>query len=181
MKATPGALPEILILEPRVFGDDRGFFLESYNQRVFRDATGNDATFVQDNHSRSARNVLRGLHYQLKQAQGKLVRVVAGEVFDVAVDLRRSSPRYGRWMGLHLSAENKRMMWIPAGFAHGFLALSESAEVLYKATDYYAPEHERCVMWNDPDIGIEWPLAGVPMVSEKDTRGVALKFAEAFP
>ncbi len=169
------------MLEPRVFGDDRGFFLESYNQRVFREITGINATFVQDNHSRSARNVLRGLHYQLKQAQGKLVRVVAGEVFDVAVDLRRSSPRYGRWMGLHLSAENKRMMWIPAGFAHGFLALSESTEVLYKATDYYAPEHERCVMWNDPDIGIKWPIAGVPLVSEKDTRGVALKLAEAFP
>ena len=169
------------MLEPRVFGDDRGFFLESYNQRVFRDITGINATFVQDNHSRSSRNVLRGLHYQLKQAQGKLVRVVAGEVFDVAVDLRRSSPRYGRWMGLNLSAENKRMMWIPAGFAHGFLALSQFAEVLYKATDYYAPEHERCVMWNDPDIGIEWPLAGVPLVSEKDTRGVALKLAEAFP
>ena len=169
------------MLEPRVFGDERGFFLESYNQRVFREITGINATFVQDNHSRSARNVLRGLHYQLKQAQGKLVRVVAGEVFDVAVDLRRSSPRYGRWMGLHLSAENKRMMWIPSGFAHGFLALSESAEVLYKATDYYAPEHERCLMWNDPDIGIEWPIAGVPLVSEKDTRGVALKFAEAFP
>ena len=169
------------MLEPRVFGDDRGFFLESYNQRVFREITGINATFVQDNHSRSARNVLRGLHYQLKQAQGKLVRVVAGEVFDVAVDLRRSSPRYGRWMGLNLSAENKRMMWIPAGFAHGFLALSESTEVLYKATDYYAPEHERCVMWNDPDIGIKWPIAGVPLVSEKDTRGVALKLAEAFP
>lgn len=169
------------MLEPRVFGDDRGFFLESYNQRVFREITGINAIFVQDNHSRSARNVLRGLHYQIKQAQGKLVRVVAGEVFDVAVDLRRSSPRYGRWMGLHLSAENKRMMWIPAGFAHGFLALSESTEVLYKATDYYAPEHERCVMWNDPDIGIKWPIAGVPLVSEKDTRGVALKLAEAFP
>ncbi len=169
------------MLEPRVFGDDRGFFLESYNQRVFREITGVNATFVQDNHSRSARNVLRGFHYQLKQAQGKLVRVVAGEVFDVAVDLRRSSPRYGRWMGLNLSAENKRMMWIPAGFAHGFLALSESTEVLYKATDYYAPEHERCVMGNDPDIGIEWLIAGVPLVSEKDTRGVALKFAEAFP
>ena len=169
------------MLEPRVFGDERGFFLESYNQRVFQEITGINTTFVQDNHSRSARNVLRGLHYQLKQAQGKLVRVVVGEVFDVAVDLRRSSPRYGRWMGLYLSAENKRMMWIPAGFAHGFLALSESTEVLYKATDYYAPEHERCVMWNDPDIGIKWPIAGVPLVSEKDTRGVALKLAEAFP
>ncbi|MBI3529683.1 MAG: dTDP-4-dehydrorhamnose 3,5-epimerase [Betaproteobacteria bacterium] len=181
MKVTPGALPEILMLEPRVFGDERGFFLESYNQRVFREATGIDANFVQDNHSRSARNVLRGLHYQLKQAQGKLVRVVAGEVFDVAVDLRRSSPRYGRWMGLQLSAENKRMLWIPAGFAHGFLALSEFAEVLYKATDYYAPERERCVLWNDPDIGVDWPLTGVPLVSERDGRGVALKLAETFP
>ena len=181
MKVTPGALPEVLVLEPRVFGDERGFFLESYNQRVFREAAGIDANFVQDNHSRSARDVLRGLHYQLKQAQGKLVKVVAGEVFDVAVDLRRSSPRYGRWMGLHLSAENKRMLWIPAGFAHGFLALSGFAEVCYKATDYYAPEHERCVLWNDPDIGIDWPLSGVPLVSEKDKRGVVLKVAEIFP
>ncbi len=181
MKVTPGALPEVLVLEPRVFGDERGFFLESYNQREFREATGIDANFVQDNHSRSARNVLRGLHYQMKQAQGKLVRVVAGEVFEVAVDLRRSSPRYGRWMGLHVSAENKRMLWIPAGFAHGFLALSEFAEVLYKATDYYAPEHERCVLWNDHDIGVDWPLTGVPLVSDKDSRGVALKLAEAFP
>ena len=181
MKVTQGALPEVLVLEPRVFGDERGFFLESYNQREFREATGIDANFVQDNHSRSARNVLRGLHYQMKQAQGKLVRVVAGEVFEVAVDLRRSSPRYGRWMGLHVSAENKRMLWIPAGFAHGFLALSEFAEVLYKATDYYAPEHERCVLWNDHDIGVDWPLTGVPLVSDKDSRGVALKLAEAFP
>ncbi len=180
MKVTPGALPEVLILEPRVFGDERGFFLESYNQRVFREAAGIDANFVQDNHSRSARNVLRGLHYQLKQAQGKLVRVVAGEVFDVAVDLRRSSPRYGRWAGLHLSAENKRMLWIPAGFAHGFLALRDATEVLYKTTDYYAPEYERCVLWNDPDIGIDWPLTGVPLISEKDRSGVALKLAETY-
>ena len=180
MKVLPGALPEVLVLEPRVFGDERGFFLESYNQRVFREAAGIDANFVQDNHSRSARNVLRGLHYQLKQAQGKLVRVVAGEIFDVVVDVRRSSPRYGRWMGLHLSAENKRMLWIPAGFAHGFLALSDVTEVLYKATDYYAPEHERCVLWNDPDIGIDWPLTGMPQVSDKDRRGVALKFAETY-
>ena len=181
MKVTSGVLPEVLILEPRVFGDERGFFLESYNQRVFREAAGIDANFVQDNHSRSSRNVLRGLHYQLKQAQGKLMRVVAGEVFDVAVDLRRSSPRYGRWMGLQLSADNKRMLWIPSGFAHGFLALSEIAEVFYKTTDYYAPEHERCVLWNDPDIGIDWPLTGVPLISEKDRRGVALKVAETFP
>ena len=181
MKVTPSALPEVLMLEPRVFGDDRGFFLESYNQRVFRAATGVDAVFVQDNHSRSARNVLRGLHYQLKQAQGKLIRVVAGEVFDVAVDMRRSSPRCGRWTGQRLSAENRRILWVPPGFAHGFLALSEFADVLYKATDYYTPEHERCVLWNDPDIGIEWPLTGVPLVSEKDSRGAALKLAETFP
>lgn len=181
MKVTPSALPEVMVIEPRVFGDDRGFFLESYNRRAFKEATGVDADFVQDNHSRSARNVLRGLHYQIKQAQGKLVKVVSGEMFDVAVDLRRSSPRYGRWMGLHLSAENKRMLWIPPGFAHGFLALSDSTEVLYKATDYYAPEHERCVLWSDPEIGIEWPLAGAPVVSEKDKRGVALKLAETFP
>ena len=180
MKVTVGELPEVLVIEPRVFGDERGFFLESYNQRVFREAAGIDAKFVQDNHSRSARNVLRGLHYQLKQAQGKLIRVVAGEVFDVAVDLRRSSPRFGRWMGQRLSADNKRMLWIPPGFAHGFLALSEFAEVLYKATDYYAPEHERCVLWNDPDIGVDWPLTGVPLVSEKDSRGLALKLAETY-
>ena len=180
MKVTPGELPEVLLLEPRVFGDDRGFFLESYNKRIFRELTGITAEFVQDNHSRSARNVLRGLHYQLKQAQGKLIRVVAGEIFDVAVDLRRSSPHFGRWMGQHLSSQNKRMLWIPAGFAHGFVALVESTEVLYKTTDYYAPEHERCVSWNDPDIGIEWPLAGAPLVSDKDRRGVALKDAETY-
>ena len=180
MKVTVGELPEVLVLEPRVFGDERGFFLESYNQRVFRETTGIDANFVQDNHSRSARNVLRGLHYQLKQAQGKLIRVVAGEVFDVAVDLRRSSPRYGRWMGQRLSADNKRMLWIPPGFAHGFLALSEFAEVLYKATDYYAPEHERCVLWNDPDIGVDWPLTGVPLISEKDAGGRRLADAETY-
>ena len=179
MKVTPTRLPEVLLIEPKVFGDERGFFLESYNQRVF-EAAGIDATFVQDNHSRSARNVLRGLHYQVMQPQGKLVRVVAGEVFDVAVDVRRSSPRYGRWTGLHLSAENKRTMWIPAGFAHGFLALSEFAEVLYKTTDYYAPEHERCVLWSDPDIGVDWPLSGTPLVSEKDGRGVSLKLAETY-
>ena len=163
MKATAGALPEVLVLDPRVFSDDRGFFLESYNRRVFQEVAGIDVNFVQDNHSRSVSNVLRGLHYQLKQAQGKLVRVVAGEIFDVAVDMRRSSPRFGRWMGIKLSAENKRMLWVPAGFAHGFLALSDSTEVLYKTTDYYAPGHERCVLWNDPDIGIDWPLTGTPL------------------
>jgi len=180
MKATAGILPEILLLEPRVFGDERGFFLESYNKRTFSELAGTDAQFVQDNHSRSARNVLRGLHYQLKQAQGKLVRVVAGEIFDVAVDLRRSSPRFGRWMGHHLSAANKHMLWIPAGFAHGFLSLAADTEVLYKTTDYYAPEHERCVLWNDPDIGIDWPLEGAPKISPKDAKGVALKDAEAY-
>lgn len=180
MKVTRGQLPEVVVIEPRVFGDDRGFFLESYNRRAFREAIGVDADFVQDNHSRSASNVLRGLHYQIRQPQGKLVRVVAGEVFDVAVDLRRSSPNFGRWMGLHLSAENKRVLWVPPGFAHGFLALSDSTEVLYKTTDYYAPEHERCVLWSDPDIGIEWPLAGAPVVSEKDRRGTELKLAETF-
>jgi dTDP-4-dehydrorhamnose 3,5-epimerase len=181
MKVMPGLLPEVLILEPQVFGDDRGFFLESYNRRAFAEATGTDIAFVQDNHSRSARSVLRGLHYQLKQAQGKLVRVVAGEIFDVAVDLRRSSPSFGRWMGQHLSAQNKRILWVPAGFGHGFLALSEFAEVLYKTTDYYAPEHERCVLWNDPDIGVDWPLAGEPLVSDKDRRGMPLKLAETYP
>ena len=180
MKVTPGVLPEVLVLEPRVFGDDRGFFLESYNRRALAEATGIDIGFVQDNHSRSARNVLRGLHYQLKQAQGKLIRVVAGEIFDVAVDLRRSSPSFGRWMGQHLSAQNKHSLWVPPGFAHGFLTLSEFAEVLYKTTDYYAPEHERCVLWNDPDIGIEWPFAGVPLVSEKDSRGVRLNAAQTY-
>jgi len=180
MKVTPTRLPEVLLIEPKVFGDERGFFLESYNQRVFREAAGIDANFVQDNHSRSGRNVLRGLHYQLKQPQGKLVRVVAGEVFDVAVDLRRSSPCYGRWAGQRLSADNKRMLWIPPGFAHGFLAMSEFAEVLYKTTDYYAPAHERCVLWNDPDIGVDWPLTGVPIVSDKDASGRRLAEAETY-
>ena len=181
MRATPTALPDVLLIEPRVFGDSRGFFFESYNQRAFRDLAGVDVQFVQDNHSRSSRNVLRGLHYQLRQPQGKLVRVAVGVIFDVVVDLRRSSPRFGKWVGQRLSAENKRMLWIPPGFAHGFLALSDFAEMLYKTTDYYAPEHERCVLWSDPDIGIEWPLAGVPVVSDKDGRGVALKLAETYP
>ncbi len=180
MKVTRGLLPEVLIMEPRVFGDERGFFLESYNRHTFADASGVDSDFVQDNHSRSAANVLRGLHYQMQQPQGKLVRVVAGEIFDVAVDLRRSSPSFGRWMGHCLSAENKHVLWIPAGFAHGFLALKASTEVLYKTTDYYAPEHERCVLWNDPAIGIEWPLDGVPLVSEKDSRGLRLAEAETY-
>ena len=173
-------LPDVLILEPRVFGDDRGFFYESWNRRALREA-GLDVDFVQDNHSRSTRGVLRGLHYQVRQPQGKLVRVVAGEVFDVAVDLRRSSPTFGRWTGTRLSAENKRMMWIPTGFAHGFLVMSDSADFLYKTTDYYAPEHERCLIWNDPDVGIRWPLDGLPVLAAKDSAGKPLKEAETFP
>src|SRR3954470_1973873 len=168
MKASQGALPDVVILEPRIFGDDRGFFLESYNKRAFQQLTGIATEFVQDNHSRSAANVLRGLHYQVQQAQGKLIRVVAGEIFDVVVDLRRSSSFFGRWMGHRLSAQSKHMLWVPAGFAHGFLSLSDSTEVLYKTTDYYAPEHERCVLRNDPEVGIEWPLTETPLVSEKD-------------
>ncbi len=179
MIVTPTELPEILLLEPRVFGDDRGFFFESYNRRAFAQAAGIDPDFVQDNHSRSAANVLRGLHYQLRQAQGKLVRVTAGAILDVAVDLRRSSPRFGRWTARTLSAENKHMLWIPAGFGHGFLALDES-EVLYKATDFYAPEHERCVLWNDLALGIAWPLKGAPLVSAKDAQGKRLGDAEVF-
>jgi dTDP-4-dehydrorhamnose 3,5-epimerase len=173
-------IPDVLVIEPKVFGDDRGHFYESYNEREFVRRTGITACFVQDNHSRSARNVLRGLHYQIKQAQGKLVRVVAGEVFDVAVDLRKSSPTCGKWTGARLSAENKRMLWVPVGFAHGFLVLSDSADVLYKTTDYYAPEHERCIIWNDPDIGIEWPLEE-PILAAKDKVGRRLKDAEVFP
>lgn len=174
------SLPGVLALEPKVFGDARGFFFESYNKRVLAEAAGIDAEFVQDNHSLSARNVLRGLHYQIRQPQGKLVRVVAGEVFDVAVDIRKDSPTFGKWAGVHLSADNKRMMWVPPGFAHGFLVLSESAEFLYKTTDYYAPEYERCIRWDDPDIGIVWPLAGAPLLSDKDRQGVALAEAEVY-
>lgn len=174
-------IPDVLILEPRVFGDARGFFFESYNQRAFQDATGWAPAFVQDNHSGSARNVLRGLHYQVRQPQGKLVRVVAGEVFDVAVDLRRASPTFGRWVGAHLSADNHRQMWVPPGFAHGFLVLSEFAEFLYKTTDFYAPEHERCIAWNDPDLAIAWPLDGPPILSAKDAQGSSLRQAELYP
>ncbi|OGA06122.1 MAG: dTDP-4-dehydrorhamnose 3,5-epimerase [Betaproteobacteria bacterium RIFCSPHIGHO2_12_FULL_69_13] len=181
MKALPAAIPEVMILEPRVFEDARGLFFEAYNRRAFHKAIGLDVEFVQDSHSRSARNVLRGLHYQVRQAQGKLVRVAEGEIYDVAVDLRRSSPGFGRWVGERLDARSRRMMWIPAGFAHGFLALSEHAEVLYKATDYYAPEHERTLAWNDPDLAIAWPIAGPPLVSDKDRRGAALAAAETFP
>ena len=181
MRAVQTDLPDVLILEPKVFGDERGFFFESHNQRVFEQATGVRAEFVQDNHSRSGRGVLRGLHYQVRQPQGKLVRVVTGEVFDVAVDLRRASPAFGRWTGTRLSAENKRMMWIPAGFAHGFLVLSGSADFLYKTTDYYAPEHERCLLWSDPAIGITWPLDGEPILAARDRAGVSLSEAETFP
>lgn len=174
-------IPEVLILEPRVFGDDRGFFYESYNERVFREATGLDVHFVQDNHSRSIKGVLRGLHYQLPPAaQGKLVRCVVGEVFDVAVDIRRSSATFGKWVGVHLSAENKRQFWIPEGFAHGFLVLSKNAEFLYKTTNYYAPEWDRGIVWNDPGIGIQWPFAGAPTLSEKDQRAKLLPEAECF-
>ncbi|QBQ54532.1 dTDP-4-dehydrorhamnose 3,5-epimerase [Nitrosococcus wardiae] len=180
MKAKPTKLPEVLLLEPRVFGDKRGFFFESYNKIAFAAATDIQAEFVQDNHSCSARHVLRGLHYQIRQPQGKLVRVVAGEVFDVAVDLRRSSPSLGQWVGCHLSAENKCQLWVPEGFAHGFLVLSECAEFLYKTTDYYAPEYERCIRWDDPDLAIDWPLEGAPLVSLKDQAGVAFKEAELF-
>ena len=173
-------LPDVLIIEPKVFGDDRGFFYESFNERRFAELTGISPRFVQDNHSRSARNVLRGLHYQIRQPQGKLVRVTSGEVFDVAVDMRRSSPTFGRWVGVTLSAENKRQLWIPEGFAHGFVVTSESAEFLYKTTDYWAPEYERSVRWDDPAIGIDWPLQGAPLLSAKDQAGVALSEAEAF-
>jgi len=173
------SLPGVVVLEPRVFSDERGFFLESYNQKDFA-ALGIAQTFVQDNHSSSQRNVLRGLHYQLKQAQGKLVSVVEGEILDVAVDLCRSSPTFGRWAAQRLSSENKRMLWIPAGFAHGFCVISEKAQVLYKATDFYAPEHERTLIWNDPDLKIKWELQGEPIVSAKDQRGVVLRDAETF-
>jgi len=179
MKVISTAIPDVLILEPKIFGDERGFFYESYNKKALAEC-GIRAEFVQDNHSRSAKNVLRGLHYQTKQPQGKLVRVVEGEVFDVVVDVRRSSPTFGKWVGLNLSASNKRMLWVPVGFAHGFVVLSEYAEFLYKTTDYYAPEYERCVMWNDPDIGIEWPIKIEPILSIKDGQGKALTGAELF-
>ncbi|AIR89971.1 dTDP-4-dehydrorhamnose 3,5-epimerase [Pseudomonas cremoricolorata] len=180
MKATPLAIADVVLFEPRVFGDDRGFFYESFNQKVFEDAIGRPVTFVQDNHSRSAKGVLRGLHYQIKQAQGKLVRVTLGEVFDVAVDLRKSSPTFGRWVGAHLSAANHHQLWIPEGFAHGFVVLSESAEFLYKTTDYWAPEHERSLAWNDPSVAIEWPHDALPILSAKDAVAVSLKDAEVF-
>lgn len=181
MKVIPTDLPEVLILEPRVFGDERGFFQETWNAATFRDVTGLDVQFVQDNHSRSSKHVLRGLHYQIRQPQGKLVRVVAGEVFDVAVDVRRSSPNFGKWTGARLSGENHRQMWIPPGFAHGFLVLSDSVDFLYKTTDYWAPEAERAILWSDPELAIAWPLEGTPALSAKDRVAVCLAQAETYP
>ena len=180
MKATPTAIPDVLIFDSAVFGDDRGFLQVSFNAREFNEAVGTDVAFVQDNHSRSRRGVLRGLHYQIRQPQGKLVRVVTGRVFDVAVDARKSSPTFGRWVGLELSAENHRQLWVPPGFAHGFLVLSDTADFLYKTTDYYAPEHERTIAWNDPAIAIEWPLEAEPLLSAKDKLGSRLGDAEVF-
>jgi dTDP-4-dehydrorhamnose 3,5-epimerase len=180
MRAIATDLADVLILEPKVFGDERGFFFESFNARAFEQATGLKREFVQDNHSGSQRGVLRGLHYQLQQPQGKLVRVTAGAVYDVAVDLRRSSKSFGRWVGVHLSAENRRQLWVPEGFAHGFLVLSEFAEFLYKTTDYYAPEHERCIRWDDPTLGIAWPLNGQPQLSAKDQAGLNFVDAQVF-
>ena len=180
MQAIPTALAGVLILEPTVFGDARGFFLESYNRRRFAAATGVDPQFVQDNHSRSAKGVLRGLHYQIEQAQGKLVRVVRGTVWDVAVDIRQGSPTFGQWVAEELSEDNHRQLWIPPGFAHGFVVLSETADFLYKTTDYYAPQYERCIAWNDPQLAIAWPYAGAPQLSAKDAQGLPLAQAELF-
>ncbi len=180
MKVTPTSIPSVLIIEPRVFGDTRGFFFESFNQRAFNLATGLDVNFVQDNHSRSSKGVLRGLHYQIQQPQGKLVRVVRGSVFDVTVDLRKSSPTFGQWVGVELTEDNHRQLWIPPGFAHGFYVLSDSADFLYKTTDYYAPEFECSLIWNDPTIGIEWPLNTQPIISAKDAQGKKLADAEVF-
>lgn len=181
MNIIPTEIPDVLILEPRVFGDERGFFLENYNQQVFGDKAGITANFVQDNHSRSVQNVLRGLHYQIQQPQGKLVRAIVGTIFDVAVDVRQSSPTFGKWVGCTLSAENKRQLWIPPRFAHGFFVVSEVAEVLYKATDYYAPQYERSILWNDPDLGIDWPITTDPILSAKDQLGQSFKTAEVYP
>jgi dTDP-4-dehydrorhamnose 3,5-epimerase len=181
MQVVATAIPDLFTIEPKVFGDDRGFFYESFNQRRFTEMTGVSDSFVQDNHSKSARNVLRGLHYQIRQPQGKLVRVIAGEVLDIAVDIRKSSPNFGNWVSVKLSAENKKMLWIPKGFAHGFVVLSDSAEFLYKTTDYWAPEHERSIVWNDPDLAIDWQLGGAtPLLSAKDQAGKFLREAETF-
>ncbi len=181
MKVTATDIPDVLLIEPKVFGDERGFFFESYNAETFNRCLDKPVTFVQDNHSRSKKNVLRGLHYQIKQAQGKLVRVIAGEVFDVAVDIRRNSPSFGSWVGECLSAENKKQLWVPPGFAHGFVVLSDDAEFLYKTTDYYAPQHERCIIWNDPQINIQWPKEIIPQLSAKDAQGLSLADAEVYP
>lgn len=180
MQATRLTIPDVVLIEPKVFGDDRGFFFESFHHARFEEAIGRPVQFVQDNHSRSAKNVLRGLHYQIQQPQGKLVRVVQGEVFDVAVDLRKSSETFGQWVGEVLSADNKRQLWVPEGFAHGFVVLSDTAEFLYKTTDYYAPAYERCIVWNDPDIGLDWPAGIAPKLSEKDSRGLTFTQAEVF-
>lgn len=180
MKAIPLSIPEVLLIEPTVFGDERGHFFESFNQRGFEKAVGRKVTFVQDNHSCSVKNVLRGLHYQIQQPQGKLVRVVAGEVFDIAVDIRKRSPTFGKWVGKILSAENKHQLWVPEGFAHGFIVLSNYAEVLYKTTNYYAPEHERCIAWNDPSLKIDWYTNEAPLLSAKDATGLLLDKVEVF-
>ena len=181
MRIERTAIPEVLILEPQVFGDARGFFFESFNQLRCQEETGLQTVFVQENHSRSVRNVLRGLHYQIQQPQGKLVRVISGEVFDVAVDLRRSSPTFGAWTGIHLSAENKKQFWVPEGFGHGFVVLSEAAEFLYLTTNYYAPEHERSIIWNDADLGIDWPVTGEPILSAKDQAAPSFRDADLYP
>lgn len=180
MKATPLAISDVVLFEPQVFGDERGFFYESFNHRHFEESIGRSVQFVQNNHSRSVEGVLRGLHYQVQQPQGKLVRVVAGEVFDVAVDIRRSSATFGQWVGVYLSAENKRQLWVPEGFAHGFVVLSDTAEFLYKTTNYYAPEHERCICWKDPVLAIDWPINQPPALSAKDLQGVLLAQAEVY-
>lgn len=180
MKVTPTKIPDVLIIEPRLFGDDRGFFYESYNEKAFAEITGITQRFVQDNHSCSLKNVLRGLHYQIQQTQGKLVRVVVGEILDIAVDLRQTSPTFGKWVSCHLSSKNHHQLWIPEGFAHGFLVLSDAAEVLYKTTDYYAPQYERTILWNDPDLNIDWQLTEDPILSTKDQAGIPFQKAEVF-
>jgi len=180
MKVTPTAIPDVLLIEPKVFGDERGFFFESFNQAAFNQATGLNENFVQDNHSRSAKGVLRGLHYQIQQPQGKLVRVISGEVLDVAVDIRRKSPTFGKWVSAVLTAQSHRQLWIPPGFAHGFIVLSETADFLYKSTDYYAPAFERCIAWNDPTLGIDWQISDAPNLSSKDAAGLLFPQAEVF-
>ena len=181
MKATRLAIPDVVLIEPKVFGDARGFFFESFNQKAFNEATGTNHAFVQDNHSRSSQGVLRGLHYHIQQPQGKLVRVARGRVWDVAVDIRKSSPTFGQWVGAELSEDNQHQLWVPPGFAHGFVVLSETADFLYKTTDYYAPEHERCIAWNDPQLAIAWPIAEAPSLSAKDMQGLTFARAPVYP